>query len=409
MNGPCRTYASALLLAVCTFSQTAVADGFHYNNILIGDRAAGMGGSYTAISDDPSGLYYNPAGVVYATGSNLNGSMNAVHHTFIRYKDVLGGEDYTRSSKVLTPNFFGFTQPFGGGTLGFSYAVTDAILEDQNQNFRNLVIGTDVVDQYVINSNDQDTSYNLGPSYAYKISDSLSVGATLYLFYRHRKYIFNQQLYLGDGSVFWSNQYLEGTESGVTPILGLMWSPMDKMSVGVSVRKTQLFYADFRNQETTSTYDSAAHIVIPAPVIGTGDYKRDMPWQINTSVAYFLTERWLLSGEIDYFSAVEDRRWITNTSFGLEWYATSKWAVRTGLYSNLANTKEVQSNKSGQAEHVDLYGFSFSVTHFTRNNACTAGFNSSFGSGEAQILGGTEIQDVESTSLTVFLSTTYTY
>ena len=38
-------------------TSTAWAGQYHYHDILIGDRAAGLGGAYTAISDDPSGMY----------------------------------------------------------------------------------------------------------------------------------------------------------------------------------------------------------------------------------------------------------------------------------------------------------------------------------------------------------------
>ena len=50
------------LSMIFSWTGFAAADEDHYNNIIIGDRPAGMGGAYTAISDDPSGLYYNPAG-----------------------------------------------------------------------------------------------------------------------------------------------------------------------------------------------------------------------------------------------------------------------------------------------------------------------------------------------------------
>src|SRR3989338_10609470 len=55
------------------------ADEYHYNNIIIGDRASGMGGAYTAISDDPSGLYYNPAGIAFSFGRSLSGGAQAYH------------------------------------------------------------------------------------------------------------------------------------------------------------------------------------------------------------------------------------------------------------------------------------------------------------------------------------------
>jgi len=52
------------LLIFIGFSTTSLyADDAHYKNMLIGERAATMGGSYVAISDDSTGCYYNPAGI----------------------------------------------------------------------------------------------------------------------------------------------------------------------------------------------------------------------------------------------------------------------------------------------------------------------------------------------------------
>jgi len=55
-----RIIATAILLS----SFSLWADGEHYKNSLIGGRAATMGGAYSAISDDASGSYYNPPGLV---------------------------------------------------------------------------------------------------------------------------------------------------------------------------------------------------------------------------------------------------------------------------------------------------------------------------------------------------------
>ncbi len=91
----------------------ASADEFHYNNLIIGDRAIGMGGAYTGVSDDPSGLYYNPAGVVYTTGRNLSASVNAFYSLDKKYNGVIGGLGWERNATALLPNFFGIVQPFG--------------------------------------------------------------------------------------------------------------------------------------------------------------------------------------------------------------------------------------------------------------------------------------------------------
>ena len=68
------------------YSPPSQADPYHYNNMLIGERATGLGGAYTAIADDPSGLYYNPAGIVYSLGSKLSASMNTFYHVKKHYE-----------------------------------------------------------------------------------------------------------------------------------------------------------------------------------------------------------------------------------------------------------------------------------------------------------------------------------
>jgi len=58
-------------------------DDTHYKDMLFGGRAAGMGGTYIAISDDAAGCFYNPAGTVYAYEDSISGSGNAFFHRSI--------------------------------------------------------------------------------------------------------------------------------------------------------------------------------------------------------------------------------------------------------------------------------------------------------------------------------------
>ncbi len=126
-----------IVAAIVSSGGAAVADDFHYTNLLVGDRASGMGGAYTAVSDDATGLYYNPAGVAYTTGRNMSASVNAYYDNEKTYKSVIGGNGWTRRSSSLLPNYFGVVQPLGKFKVGFSYAVPDSIMEDQSQTFHN--------------------------------------------------------------------------------------------------------------------------------------------------------------------------------------------------------------------------------------------------------------------------------
>ena len=53
--------AITLVLLLCAAG--ARADDARYQDYPIGTRAMALGGAFVALSDDPSGLYYNPAGI----------------------------------------------------------------------------------------------------------------------------------------------------------------------------------------------------------------------------------------------------------------------------------------------------------------------------------------------------------
>ena len=191
-----------LFLLLSLMSVDSFADALHYNNILVGNRAAGLGGAYTAISDDASGLYYNPAGIVFSDDLQLSASANAVHTSTLTYKDVLGsGGDWKRKSSTIVPNFFGLTTKLGVGTFGFSYAVTDFDLEDQDTRL------TDIpgISSYVINIKNSDKVTKFGPSYAIRLNDEWNIGATLYLHDREQDLVQNQFIRVSGSNVFESS------------------------------------------------------------------------------------------------------------------------------------------------------------------------------------------------------------
>lgn len=397
----------AAILALFSFAATSGADEFHYNNILIGDRASGMGGAYTAVSDDPGGMYYNPAGIAYSAGKNLSASVNAYSVSNRTYKGVINGKDWTRTSSTLLPNFFGIIQPVGKIKLGFSYAVPDSNQEDQDQRFDS--------DTTVINFNNNNNTNLFGPSIAVQASDSLSVGATLYVHKRDTEAILNASTINGSGIVTqWSNGYVESNEWGIKPVIGVMWAPVDKLSVGLTVSKTFILSSDILQQSTV--YDAAAPTSSREYV--NYDYKRKYPYQVTAGAAYFLNSSLLVSGDLSYYTSY-DYEWVdglnkrdavVNGALGAEYYINKNWAVRGGLFTDFANTPSVVAGGTNQKEHIDMYGTSMTVSHFTKNTSISAGGSFKFGSGESQVLGGNSaIQDVDANNWTIFVSSSYSY
>jgi len=416
-----RTFLGLLLLL---FSSALLADEYHYRDILIGTRASAMGGAYTAISDDPSGLYHNPAGVVHASELNLSGSVNAWHRTRVTYEDVLGeGQDWNRESGSLIPNFFGITQPLGPGVFGFSYVVTDAIQEDQDQTFRN-VAGRE---RFTINLNDNQWVYKLGPSYAWRVNDQLSVGVSLYFHFREQEEINNQLIVLdsgsgpgmGDADIEWRYVQNQNDEWGMKPVLGIMWEPHERLAIGASIRQAYVLSGD--NYLFFTCHGSSASDSFLCPegdidyVETRNDTRRDHPLEIRLGAAWFHSPSFLISGDVSYHTAHNDAvrgangrdvQATWNLALGTEYYLNNQWAVRSGVFTNRANT----SANVVEHDHVNLYGLTASMARFTRNSSLDLGFSYAWGKGEGQVLPADRPpQTLKAENITIFLSSSYTF
>lgn len=414
----------------------AYADDLHYTNLLVGDRASGMAGAYTAVSDDATGLYYNPAGIAYITGRSMSASVNAYYDNEKTYKNVIGGNGWSRRSSSLLPNYFGVVQPLGKLKVGFSYAVPDSSMEDQSQTFSDLRFSSNVVDptntlritSYVINFNNEKNVYEVGPSVAVELADNLSAGLTLYYYQDKQLQILTQIIKANNGGfeTDYTNYHL--TEQGIRPILGFMWSPANDVSIGLAVSKImildsnayQQFFTDrqnitFANDTTcdgTPVTNQSSRACFPAQI--NSSFKREHPTQVGLGVAWFPSQSLLISGDINYFSAIKSQEQnvaaVTNFAVGTEYYLTKNWAVRGGAYTNLANTPQVKSGYILQDEHIDIYGATASISHFTRNTSVTLGGGVNYGSGKAQIISGSDtIQTALSQGWMLFLSSSYSY
>jgi len=411
-----KIFSSVILLC---FSTLAYADEFHYNNLLIGDRASGMGGAYTAISDDASGMFYNPAGIVYVTDGGRSASVNAFFSQTKRYENVIGGQPFVRKSNALLANYFGIVKPIGKYKFGFSYAVPDSVNEDLSQTVSNVASTVSNYD-FTINLNNRDNTYNFGPSFAASISDNFAFGITLYVHQRDTLIVQNQFLARVDGTNQWTNSYFKLSESGFRPIVGITWSPIEKLSLGLTVAQTQLISSNAVRQDTcwdsTTTgcvANASPAISFQVPTLTTFDVKRKYPIRTAIGAAYFASSSLLISTDITYHTAVEDPVFgnkvaTLDAALGTEYYLNKKWAVRAGLFTNVANTPAIQAGVTNIEEHINLYGGSLSFTHFTGDSSVTLGGSISYGLGQAQIgTSSTDVQDASTFGWTMFLSSSY--
>lgn len=414
----------------------------------------GMGGAYTAVSDDPAGMYYNPAGIVYSHSPNLSASVNAFRYSNKTFHNVFtGGSDWQRENSALVPNFFGVTQPFGKFTFGFSYAVPDASEENQNNTETNLkqiiktyptndpnnpVNSNLSIEQFTSNLYQSTTVNKFGPSIAYQASDNFSIGVTVYIHKKNSLTIFNQYAKLEDGPTDGSDNPLDYTspedstdtnnltevqssyrsndEYGITPIIGLIWSPTDRLALAATYSQNfTLFSEGYTQQSCLASYATETKGLCDKSKDyaqmsygKTSNTHNEDPFEIKFGAAYFASNQLLLSGDLSYHSEITGKRSVINFAAGAEYYIDPEWALRTGFFSNISNAL-TPSASGTSSEQVDLYGGALSLTRFSKNSSISAGTNIQYGTGTSSAIAGGRLTDVTAFDMTFFLSTAYSY
>jgi hypothetical protein len=108
--------------------QFARADGdTHYQDLIVGERAAGMGGAFTALANEASGAYYNPAGIVVDDSLLIQLSMSAFK---LRRKQVeiasICGTNLTKDESAFFgfPGSLGLVRQFHHGGLDQAFGLT---------------------------------------------------------------------------------------------------------------------------------------------------------------------------------------------------------------------------------------------------------------------------------------------
>jgi len=382
------------------------ADDDHYKNMLIGERAATMGGSYVAISDDSTGCYYNPAGIAYAVGDSLSGSGNMLHKMKTIYSEAIGTEDWVRESEALVPNYFGVLKNYKNYSFCFSYVVPEAFIEHQDLVFDNPL---STVKKYYQSLHSEDITYLMGPSAAMKFGENLSIGLTLY--YQYRSFIRQYHYFLEstDSSyeVYYESRKLR--EDGMMPKIGMQWSPWSLLTVGMAVDQSVLLNSNFQGDVSYhNSTDNSTGTPSPLTLMNRTNSaeKRMFPLHLAWGVSFFPTPSLLYTIDLDYYQASEKGRAdIMNYSGGTEYYLNPTNAIRFGLFTNYTNLPLPNSSTTAPYEYLDIYGASFGYTSYSSSSSLTLGAIYTSGSGKAWLYSGlTETRKLTRESLTLVFS-----
>ncbi|WCL48128.1 OmpP1/FadL family transporter [Leptospira sp. GIMC2001] len=403
----------SLLIVIVLFSNIAVFASEPFNNIngFYGERSAGLSGAFTAISDDPSGAYYNPAGLAFAYQDGFSISASNFKTADRKYLNIdTPGQVYTQSHQGFDPNFVGILKSFDSWKFGFSIVNTYNLNYDRTDQV-NFPLISPTINQTRNTVKENSSQLLVGPSASYLITDKLAFGFTLYYMQDVRKTSKTQFQQFANNSYVMRSFIDNKQVSGLLPILGLQYQATDKLSLGASLRRILVtggnrLYNEVYTDSLRGTGPNAVDFIegtqnifssVEAGVISSkpkliGSIPETT--ELRLGAAFFPSSKLLASFDIIYTTGfktfrdqnefqvsgsrinyiVNDReiRELTrvktiNFAFGTEYYLADTFAVSCGFFTNDSNTKPISWTDS--AIDLGLQAYNSNQLRATQGNA----------------------------------------
>ncbi len=268
------------LLLILIASSVSFASGFQINES--GARAMGMAGAFAGLADDPSALYFNPAGITQLKGTHFVAGV-----TFISPSATFRGpspaiDEYSMKSQLFTPINFYITHQLSDDLyvgLGVNNQYGLGTLWDDNWIGKDVAIDTEI------------KTFYFTPVIAYKVTDNLSVSAGPVFAWGDVKIVRYASLYpfQGDAKVSLKG---DGTAWGFTA--GILYKPLDVLQLGLSFRSQTKF--KFTGDAST---DGPAALASELPSGGITS-EVTMPMNITFGAALFPTKDLTVTADFQY-------------------------------------------------------------------------------------------------------------
>jgi long-chain fatty acid transport protein len=241
--------------------------------------ATGRGEAFAATADNPSAIYYNPAGITQLEGHQVRGGLYGIYFD-TNYESPSGHKSRNQADLHGVPQLFytytpeSFPLAFGLGTY-LPFGLSSSWPDDSG--FRTLGLKARL------------TYGTVNPVVAWRITPTLSIAAGATLNWADtdlRQGFLTAQPGFGDVFKFTG----DGFDAGFN--LGLMWKPCSKIQFGVAYRS-----------ETTIDLEGTSTLKSPLPQFnGAVPASAEFPFPQNliAGISYRPTEAWNFEFDVDW-------------------------------------------------------------------------------------------------------------
>ena len=296
------------------------------NGFLLPDQdafATARGEAFVATADNPSAIYYNPAGITQLEGNNLRGGLYGIYidssfsppHTAPNHGHTYDNQDnyaavpqifYTYTPKDMPVSFgLGVYAPFGGNMSW-----------PQNTGFRSVAMDGSL------------TYLTINPVVAFKVLPSLSIGGGVMVNYANMN--------MEQGLSYFQNPLtnffrFSGKGWSVGYNLGVLWQPHEKVSIGASFRSSATVTLDGQTTYEKQPFISAtnqsakAGFTFPITAVVGLSYRPTPKWNIEFDADY---TDWSSFGTVTINQSATSSGVATNIPVKLDWQGS--WMYELG-------------------------------------------------------------------------------
>ena len=428
---------------------TSLGADNNYQDFLVGGRAIGLGGAFTATANDVTSLLYNPAGLsfVESTSAQLSTSLYGIERGSLEEFSSVLFDDYGNirvdlSDVTVVPSSAGAVRTLGRTRWGTNHSLAFGLLvpsyRTSSLSSRAPVDEDGQSSSYVRRTTDRELWSAVG--YGLEINPKLRVGVAGY--YIFRSMVDTEEASISEASIQnggigrFALTSSEVTVSSGSLLLGAgaHWQPSPRVRFGLfaSLPSTAV-----HSEGAIRTVRSGAYTRCPTSLpcmeeeqilepffeerdvsdLGSGFGIAPM---VRLGFAYEKPRWFLLAADVVYYGAIDyallrdskaqsvpenfvpfsntiQRRAIVNFHLGAEYWILPDVTVSGGIFSNRSTAPDVPNNPLADAlAQIDMYGLSFSTSYTDGRSTTWIGAMYSYGLGEDVIATNVFDQALES-------------
>lgn len=283
-----KSAAGLVLTASALAASTAFAAGFQ----LTEQSSLGLGRAYAGagiVGDDLSAVHYNPAGMTLLPGTQIQAGTVYID-VDAEYSGNDGTENNGRMKGQLIPTGYTTYQVNDKLWLGFGMTVPFGMGTHYGRDWAENTSGTSA----------KIYTFDMNPSFAYKISDFISVGAGISV--QYAKAHLGQAVVVDE--VIPVHGKVEGDSWDWGYNFGIMISPTDTMRFGLAYR-------------SSIDHDAEGHTKLTGPLLD-GGMSVDMKTSIETPATLMLTGTWEATQDLRLSALIRWAEWSNFDTLKLE-------------------------------------------------------------------------------------------